>query len=146
MSKQVLCCRIMYFTQLSITRKVKEQNVVYQSIIKKLKVAKWKVFFSINLYKNNVILTKIISNNNLKHELISRTYKLINIWIYTHVISFETQEQASKRAYHWVYLEIYVTMSTTLGISKVFILDKYFNELQKFWDTEKRLQGKILFH
>ena len=37
-------------------------------------------------------------------------------------------------------------MSTTLGISKVFILDKYFNELQKFWDTEKRLQGKIFFH
>ena len=34
-------------------------------------------------------------------------------------------------------------MSTTLGISKVFILDKYFNELQKFWDTEKRLQGRM---
>ena len=40
-------------------------------------------------------------------------------------------------------------MSTTalttpqLGMSKVYILDKYFNELQKFWDTEKkRLQGK----
>jgi dachs protein len=32
--------------------------------------------------------------------------------------------------------------SATLGISKVFILDKYFTELQKFWDTEKRLQGK----
>ena len=32
------------------------------------------------------------------------------------------------------------------GMSKVFILDKYFNELQKFWDTEKRLKGKpILF-
>eukprot|EP00096_Caligus_rogercresseyi_P005563 TRINITY_DN21378_c0_g1_i1.p1 TRINITY_DN21378_c0_g1~~TRINITY_DN21378_c0_g1_i1.p1 ORF type:complete len:228 (+),score=41.18 TRINITY_DN21378_c0_g1_i1:113-796(+) len=28
----------------------------------------------------------------------------------------------------------------TLGMSKVFILDKYFSELQKFWDTEKRLQ------
>ena len=28
------------------------------------------------------------------------------------------------------------------GMSKVFILDKYFNELQKFWDTEKRLKGK----
>ena len=41
-------------------------------------------------------------------------------------------------------MEIYITMSTTLGISKVFILDKYFNELQKFWDTEKRLQGKNL--
>jgi len=32
--------------------------------------------------------------------------------------------------------------STALGISKVFILDKYFTELQKFWDTEKKLQGK----
>ena len=41
-------------------------------------------------------------------------------------------------------MDIYITMSTTLGISKVFILDKYFNELQKFWDTEKRLQGKTL--
>ena len=28
------------------------------------------------------------------------------------------------------------------GMSKVFILDKYFSELQKFWDTEKRLKGK----
>jgi hypothetical protein len=32
--------------------------------------------------------------------------------------------------------------SATLGISKVFILDKYFTELQKFWDTEKKLQGE----
>lgn len=29
-----------------------------------------------------------------------------------------------------------------IGMSKVFILDKYFNELQKFWDTENRLKGK----
>ncbi|XP_061512472.1 unconventional myosin-Ia isoform X2 [Anopheles gambiae] len=28
----------------------------------------------------------------------------------------------------------------TLGLSKVFILDKYFTELQKFWETEKKLQ------
>lgn len=27
------------------------------------------------------------------------------------------------------------------NISKVFILDKYFKELQKFWETEKKLQG-----
>ena len=33
-------------------------------------------------------------------------------------------------------------MATTVGLSKVFILDKYFTELQKFWETEKRLQGK----
>ena len=31
----------------------------------------------------------------------------------------------------------------TLGLSKVFILDKYFTELQKFWETEKKLQGKF---
>lgn len=31
----------------------------------------------------------------------------------------------------------------TLGLSKVFILDKYFTELQKFWETEKKLQGKL---
>ena len=31
-----------------------------------------------------------------------------------------------------------------MGTNKVFILDKYFNELQKFWDTEKRLQGKYI--
>ena len=36
--------------------------------------------------------------------------------------------------------------SATLGISKVFILDKYFTELQKFWDTEKRLQGEEPYH
>ena len=30
---------------------------------------------------------------------------------------------------------------STLGLSKVFILDKYFTELQKFWETEKKLQG-----
>lgn len=30
----------------------------------------------------------------------------------------------------------------TLGLSKVFILDKYFTELQKFWETEKKLQGE----
>ncbi|EEC11822.1 hypothetical protein IscW_ISCW009515, partial [Ixodes scapularis] len=29
----------------------------------------------------------------------------------------------------------------TLGLSKVFILDKYFAELQKFWETERKLQG-----
>ncbi|KAJ8876497.1 hypothetical protein PR048_020942 [Dryococelus australis] len=29
----------------------------------------------------------------------------------------------------------------TLGLSKVFILDKYFTELQKFWETEKKLQA-----
>ena len=34
-------------------------------------------------------------------------------------------------------------MATTLGLSKVFILDKYFSELQKFWETEKRLQGRV---
>lgn len=28
----------------------------------------------------------------------------------------------------------------TLGLSKVFILDKYFTELQKFWETETKLQ------
>lgn len=32
----------------------------------------------------------------------------------------------------------------TLGLSKVFILDKYFTELQKFWETEKKLQGEYL--
>lgn len=31
--------------------------------------------------------------------------------------------------------------ATTGGMSKVFMLDKYFSELQKFWATEKRLQG-----
>lgn len=35
----------------------------------------------------------------------------------------------------------------TLGLSKVFILDKYFTELQKFWETEKKLQGELVqFH
>ncbi|XP_074028555.1 unconventional myosin-IXb-like dachs isoform X2 [Leptinotarsa decemlineata] len=29
----------------------------------------------------------------------------------------------------------------TLGLSKVFILDKYFTELQKFWETENKVQG-----
>jgi hypothetical protein len=33
----------------------------------------------------------------------------------------------------------------TLGLSKVFILDKYFTELQKFWETEKKLQGVCAF-
>ncbi|KAI1301352.1 Unconventional myosin-VIIb [Halotydeus destructor] len=28
-------------------------------------------------------------------------------------------------------------MGTAVGLSKVFILDKYFSELQKFWDTER---------
>ena len=36
-----------------------------------------------------------------------------------------------------------MAMATTLGLSKVFILDKYFSELQKFWETEKRLQGRV---
>ncbi|UYV72045.1 Myo20 [Cordylochernes scorpioides] len=31
-------------------------------------------------------------------------------------------------------------MASTVGLSKVFILDKYFHELQKFWETEKRLK------
>ena len=35
----------------------------------------------------------------------------------------------------------YPMAASTMGTNKVFILDKYFNELQKFWDTEKRLQG-----
>lgn len=34
-------------------------------------------------------------------------------------------------------------MMATLGLSKVFILDKYFTELQKFWETEKKLQGEV---
>lgn len=33
----------------------------------------------------------------------------------------------------------------TLGLSKVFILDKYFTELQKFWETEKKLQGACIY-
>lgn len=33
-------------------------------------------------------------------------------------------------------------MAANIGLSKVFILDKYFKELQKFWETEKKLQGK----
>lgn len=28
-----------------------------------------------------------------------------------------------------------------IGLSKVFILDKYFNELSKYWETEIKLQG-----
>ena len=32
-------------------------------------------------------------------------------------------------------------MASNIGLSKVFILDKYFKELQKFWQTEKMLQG-----
>ena len=32
-------------------------------------------------------------------------------------------------------------MNPSVGMSKVFMLDKYFSELQKFWETEKRLQG-----
>lgn len=35
-------------------------------------------------------------------------------------------------------------MAANIGLSKVFILDKYFKELQKFWETEKKLQGKYL--
>ncbi len=31
----------------------------------------------------------------------------------------------------------------TLGLSKVFILDKYFTELQKYWETERKLQGEF---
>ncbi|XP_037894326.1 unconventional myosin-IXb isoform X5 [Glossina fuscipes] len=34
----------------------------------------------------------------------------------------------------------------TLGLSKVFILDKYFTELQKFWETEKKLQVSSSAH
>lgn len=32
----------------------------------------------------------------------------------------------------------------TIGLSKVFILDKYFTELQKFWETERKVQGNNL--
>lgn len=28
----------------------------------------------------------------------------------------------------------------TVGLSKVFILDKYFTELQKYWEAEKKLK------
>lgn len=45
----------------------------------------------------------------------------------------------------WVSSERHVTDDrgmATLGLSKVFILDKYFTELQKFWETEKKLQGE----
>lgn len=45
----------------------------------------------------------------------------------------------------WVSSERHVTDErgmATLGLSKVFILDKYFTELQKFWETEKKLQGE----
>ncbi|RWS15743.1 unconventional myosin-IXb-like protein [Dinothrombium tinctorium] len=31
-------------------------------------------------------------------------------------------------------------MATTVALSKVFILDKYFTELQKFWETEKKFK------
>jgi hypothetical protein len=33
----------------------------------------------------------------------------------------------------------------TIGLSKVFILDKYFTELQKFWETERKVQGITSF-
>lgn len=36
-------------------------------------------------------------------------------------------------------------MAANIGLSKVFILDKYFKELQKFWETEKKLQGTFFF-
>ncbi|KAH0946313.1 hypothetical protein HN011_003722 [Eciton burchellii] len=38
-------------------------------------------------------------------------------------------------------IEFRTSEMATLGLSKVFILDKYFTELQKFWETEKKLQG-----
>jgi hypothetical protein len=34
----------------------------------------------------------------------------------------------------------------TIGLSKVFILDKYFTELQKFWETERKVQGNNTTH
>ena len=37
-----------------------------------------------------------------------------------------------------------MNMATAVGLSKVFILDKYFTELQKFWETERKLQGNLL--
>lgn len=34
------------------------------------------------------------------------------------------------------------TSTAAVGLSKGFILEKYFSELQKFWETEKRLKGR----
>lgn len=33
-------------------------------------------------------------------------------------------------------------MATAPGLSKVFIIDKYFTELQKYWETEKKMKGR----
>ena len=59
-------------------------------------------------------------------------------WIYTlflknHIQLPQQQVQTSSNSQQ---------VGHQVGMSKVFILDKYFNELQKFWDTEKRLKGK----
>ena len=51
----------------------------------------------------------------------------------------DTCGQISKQLLSWRM----ASSSGASSISKVFILDKYFNELQKFWDTEKRLQGNF---
>lgn len=56
-----------------------------------------------------------------------------------------TNEDGSSLEKH-APLPIYTTVPdsgvmASVGHSKVFILDKYFTELQKFWETEIKLQG-----
>ncbi|KPJ07417.1 hypothetical protein RR48_08430 [Papilio machaon] len=64
-----------------------------------------------------------------------------------------TVQYARDRAREWSVLSVWCGAAAvcdasgpaamaTLGLSKVFILDKYFTELQKFWETEKKLQGE----
>lgn len=51
------------------------------------------------------------------------------------------EESQSSSSSAFLLLLWFCIEMATLGLSKVFILDKYFTELQKFWETEKKLQG-----
>ena len=56
----------------------------------------------------------------------------------------EKKIRENRRCYNVMETSSSLQQQNVAGMSKVYILDKYFHELQKFWETEKRLQGKYL--
>lgn len=81
--------------------------------------------------------SEIKRNHKTKHQIFSQQQQ-------QRKPSHEHQRSATTKRPIFISIGLHKAMATLgIGLSKVFILDKYFNELSKYWETEIKLQGTL---
>lgn len=82
---------------------------------------------------------------NIKIKNLRKRYR-IKAYDHRDININQHQQQKQKKQPIFISFGLHKAMATLgIGLSKVFILDKYFNELSKYWETEIKLQGTFYF-